>query len=203
MASGLEVRGAFDYTNVDPQRQAVYDRQKDLCAPVSGERLNEGATQSVVKGLWHRHVELPVRPPTVSFDKSATEHTYYAWEHEITINSSPSSAPTVALLHELAHAKLGALGIGPFVESHGPFFCRIFGKMWSTYSTEPYETFVNRSGDLQIADSLPDLSQHSWAVVVEGGRQYAVRPATRAIEIGWNVRSTFSLNIQDNHPYGS
>lgn len=203
MGSELEAKGAFDYTDVDPQRKLLYDRQKRMCAPVSDERLKEGAAQGVVKALWHKHVELPLRPPSISFDKSASEHTYYAWEHEITINSSSSDVPTLALLHETAHAKLGALGIGPFVESHGPLFCRIFGKMWSTYSTEPYQKFVNRSGDLQISDSLPDLSEHSWAVVVEGGREYAVRPATRAIEIGWNVRNTFSLNIQDNHPYGS
>jgi hypothetical protein len=203
MESELEAKQVFNYTDIDPQRQAVYDREKRMCAPVSGERIDQGAAQSIVEALWEKHVELPVRPPDIVFDQSVSQSSYYAWEHKITIKSSSLSVPTISLIHELAHAKLGALGIGPFVESHGPLFLRVFGQMWSTYSTEPYEKFANRSGDLQIADSLPNLDEYSWAVVVEGGRNYAVRPATRAVEIGWNVHSTFSLNIQDNHPYGS
>lgn len=190
----------FVVTEEDPQKQKLYDAE--LCPEIKNETFNVEVAENVVEGLWKKHVSLPVSPPSLRFESSKNEHVYYAWDHEITFASTKNDIPVANLIHELAHAKLGALGIGPFVETHGPFFTLVFGQMWSTYSAQPYKVWKRRCGNqnLMIASELPDLSEYTWAVVREGGREYAVRPAQRAVEIGWNIVDTFSLNVKDNHP---
>lgn len=191
----------YDVRNRDPQKLAVYSA--DLCGNVEGETLSKEGTEAVLEALWTKHVQLPLRPPTLQFRKDIVDnHTYYAWKHEITFDASPESVPTAALIHEIAHAKLGAMGIGPFVESHGPIFLRVFANMWETYSARSSKDFVSRcsTSNLRVADEIPNLDGETWATVQEGGLQYAVRPAQRAVEIGWNVVNTFSTHVQDNHP---
>ena len=201
MEFGLDtIMISYDVVDKDPQREAVY--QNNLSGGVNGEILSGEAAKSVRKAIWESHVDLPVEEPTLDF--SGDRHTYYAWRHEITLGCSESSVKTGKLLHELAHAKLGALGIGPFVETHGPLFLRVFGHMWSTYAVKPEEEFFSRCEDLnlKVAPEVPDLSEYPWAVVEEGGMEYAVRPAQRAIEIGWNIIRTFNVGIAENHPMG-
>jgi len=191
---------SYDVADKDPQKKAVY--QNNLCGDVSGETLSGEAARSVRKVIWESHVDLPVKKPTLNL--SGDRHTYYAWRHEITLRCPESSIKTSKLLHELAHAKLGVLGIGPFVETHGPLFLRVFGQMWSTYATKPEKEFFGRceSLNLKVASKIPNLSEYPWAVVEEGGMEYAVRPAQRAIEIGWNIIRTFNVGIAENHPMG-
>lgn len=194
----------FTVSENDSQREAVYSLEPEICRPVHDEVIGEGAAKSVTNALWETHIDLPLRPPRIVYNREKDIPTYYAWEHEITLNSKPNKTCVVSLIHEIAHAKLGALGIGPFVESHGSFFCYVFGQMWSTYTTKPYAIFERRCEDnnLLVSNGIPDLDEYPWAVVLEGGRKYAVRPAHRAIELGWNITKTFSLNIKENHPMG-
>lgn len=187
----------------DTQRQAIYDCEKEITEPIGSEELPAEVAEAVVEGIWNEVMDLPLRPPKLTCDASKSEHTYYAWKHEITLNCSPSSVPTTKLLHELAHAKLAGLGIGPFIESHGPFFVSEFGRMWAIYSGSGFYEWKKRcaSRNLRFAQREPDLSGHLWAVVEEGGRQYAVRPSTRAVEIGWNVVQQFPTSeIEKHHP---
>lgn len=189
----------------DPQKQAVYDCQCDLCEPLGGEKLGAEATEAVLERLWSEGLTLPLRSPSIRYDTDNKTHTYCPWKHEITFACKRRETPAVHLLHELAHARIAALGIGPFVESHGPFFLREFGRLWSLYSAKGYEKWRRRceSENLRVSEKSPKLSNHPWAVVREDGREYAVRPASRAVEMGWNIANTFTLNVQDNHPMGS
>lgn len=188
--------------NRDPQKQAIYDAQPGICRPVESEKLDREAAEAVVDGLWNEVVDLPLRPPSIRYEPENKRHVYYPWEHEITFSCKPSNTPTAHLLHELAHARLAGLGVGLYVEPHGPFFLAEFGWIWSIYADRSYGKWQKRCRNLnlRVSNNLPDLSSHSWAVVREGGRECAVRPAQRAVEIGWNIVRTFSLNIQDNHP---
>jgi len=186
----------------DPQKQAIYNCQLSLCEPLDGEKLDAEAAEAALEGIWNEAVGLPLRPPSIRFSIENNDHTYCPWEHEIEFGCKSEKIPTVYLLHELAHARIAALGIGPFVESHGPFFMAEFGWMWSLYSTKDYNEWQRRCREqnIRISNELPNLSHHPWAVVKEGGREYAVRPASRAVEMGWNIVRTFTLNVQDNHP---
>lgn len=190
----------YEVTDRDPQKEAIY--KNDLCGKVSGEVLSGEAARSVLKAVWESHIGLPVKEPNLAFN--GDNHTYQAWKHEITLSCSESSVETSKLLHEVAHSKLGALGIGPFIETHGPLFLRVFGQMWSTYAAKPEEKFFGRCENLnlEVAPKLPNLNEYPWAVVEEDGMEYAVRPAQRAVEIGWNIVRTFNVGIAGNHPMG-
>lgn len=194
----------YELKKKDPQRGHFYKIESDLCRPISGEQIDSEAIESVKSYLWDNHIQLPLNPPEINYNASADSHSYFAWDHEITLASNPDSVPVAGLLHEMAHAKLGALGIGPFIESHGGFFCRVLGYMWSDYTTNPSSEFFGRcrENNLTVARKLPNLNPNPWAVVVEGGKEYAVRPAHRAIEMGFNVKKTFNLNVKENHPMG-
>ena len=187
--------------NRDPQKQAVYDTQFELCRPLGNEMLPREAAEAAVRGIWEEAVSLPLRPPSIRYKPEYNRHTYYPWEHEITFSCKPDKTPTVHLLHELGHAWIAALGIVPFAETHGPFFLAKFGRMWSVYAAKSFQTWQNRcqARSLRISSKIPDLSSFSWALAKEGGRTLAVRPAQRARQLGWNIEKTFS-SIKKNHP---
>jgi hypothetical protein len=182
----------------DPQQQAVYDSERFICGETDGETLSFEAAKAAAQALWEAHVDLPVGLPDFDFD--AEEHVYDPWRHRIKL--AGRKAPTTKLIHELAHAKIAALGIGPLVESHGPIFCRVFGKMWSDYSKVSFNTFRERAEPqgISVADRMPDVSGSPWAVIEEPVGLYALRPAQRAVEMGLNVKKTFTLHVRDHHP---
>ena len=186
----------------DPQRDLIYESERELTKPVGEETLPLDVAQSAAAKLWEETTELPVSPPSMQCMPQNREHMYYAWDHEITFASREKSVPTVKLLHELAHARLAALGIGPFISSHGRFFVSEFGRMWAIYTQNSFHEWRKRCAKigLTFADRPLELSEHSWALVEEGGKNYAVRPAQKAVEVGWNVVDTFSLNVKENHP---
>lgn len=195
----------YDLKKEDPQRDQFYKIQPELCSPISEEEIGPEAVESVKNYLWEEHIHLPLNPPEIEYKPSEERHFYFAWDHKITFATEPKNVPAAGLIHEMAHAKLGAIGIGPFIESHGGFFCRAFGQMWSDYTTESSTVFYKRcrENNLTVARKLPDLNPNPWAVVVERGKEYAVRPAHRAIEMGFNVKKTFNLNVKGNHPMAS
>ena len=190
-----------DRKNKDPQKQAVYNSQFELCRPLGDEILPREAAQAAVKGIWEEVVSLPLRPPSIHYEPKYSRHRYYPWKHQITFSCRPNKTPTVHLLHELGHAWIAALGTTFFAETHGPFFLAKFGRMWSLYATKSFEMWQNRcqARSLRISSRVPDLSSHSWARVKEGGHRLAVRPAQRAIQLGLNIEKTFS-SIKKNHP---
>lgn len=182
----------------DPQQSAVYDNEQKICEETADEFLPLEAAEAAAEAVWKRQVDLPVPKPNFRFD--ACEHVYDPWKHQVKL--AGRRAPVTKLLHELAHAKVGAIGIGPLIESHGPIFCRVFGKMWSQYTTIGFETFRDRaeSFDISIANRMPDLSGASWALVEDPEGLYALRPAERAVEVGLNIRKTFTIHVRDHHP---
>jgi len=92
----------------DPQQKAVYDNERFICKEPDGEALTFEAAEAAAQAIWENHVDLPIRLPDFVFD--ATEHAYDPWSHQIKL--AGRKAPTTKLIHELAHAKIGAVGIG-------------------------------------------------------------------------------------------
>lgn len=186
-------------TTEDRQKRAIYEWQSKLCDPVGDEELSLEAAESVLEALWENRVDSPLDSPTLSV-RSESGHFYDPWDHSIQMDSTESSVPVVHLLHEAAHAVIGAMGVGPVTASHGPLFCYEFGKAWSLYTTKDFsewERRCNRHG-LFVAKGWPDLEGYDWAVVQEDGSCYAMRPAQKAVRMGYNIRETFE-DITD-HP---
>lgn len=182
----------------DPQKQVVYENESRIFKETNGEVLPFESAQSAAQAIWETRLSLPIPLPDLDFN--AERHAYDPWRHQIKL--AGGKAPMTKLIHELAHAKIGAIGIGPLVESHGPIFCRTFGQMWSEYARIDFDVFRDRAEQfgISVANRMPNLSGAPWAVVQDLKGDYALRPAQRAVEMGLNVRKTFTLHVRDHHP---
>lgn len=183
----------------DRQKDILHEWQGRFCKPVSDETLPLEASRSILEALWDRRFGLPLDAPSLSTE-DRSNHFYDVSRHSIRMGARPSSVPTMHLLHEIAHAVIGAMGIGLVTAKHGPLFCYEYGKLWSAYTTKDFSVWerrCNRSG-LFVAQKWPDLEGYDWALVEENGSRYAMRPAKKAEELELDVAHTFA-DIK-NHP---
>ena len=193
MASELEL--TFD----DPQKKSLYAVESRLCKETRDERFSLETLKLISNGLWNNVVSLPLKRPEI---KSGSEHFYDPWSHQIELGLQRSRCQVNKLIHELAHGWIAAKGLGPYVESHGPVFCRAFGKIWSFYSKISFSVWKDRtdSNSIDIADHFPNIDS-KWAVIEEPHGTYALRYTSEA-ERKYNIKKTFTTDkLEHHHPW--
>jgi len=183
----------------DRQKQALYEWQSRLCEPIENETVPLETAQIASESLWKKRLPLPLDAPTIITEKRK-EHVYDPWSHVVRMNARDSSVPVMYLIHEMTHAVIGAMGVGPVVASHGPLFCHEFGKLWSIYTTKNFSEWKRRCNHcgLFVAEKWPDLEEYEWAVVQENENCYAMRPARKAKTLSLNIEKVFTKI--DHHP---